>query len=219
MAPTPQPGKRAAGAVKGRTPPPAVRTGRKVKVTRHSPAARRTLTSNIEALLDRYLLRLERRGVTLDDVGGIEAVLGAIEAALPAANSLAERAGKVYTTKQLQTLLPGVHAEPLKDQAIYNRVRSRTLIGAKTADHRWVLPAFQFQARPGRLQPRQDVIDLWQLLPPPDERRVDAWTLISWLSGPRHDLDGQTPLEWLDQHGIDVRLQRAAGQLRRRAAV
>jgi hypothetical protein len=213
---TPQPGKRAAGAVKGRPHPPA--RIRRDEKRRDSPESRKKLASDVEELLDQYLSRLERHGRTLDDVGGAEAVLGAVEAALPAANSLAERAGKVYTTRQLQALLPGVHAEPLKDQAVYNRVKSRTLIGAKTSDNRWVYPAFQFQARPGRLQPRQDVLDLWQLLPPPDERRLDAWTLISWLGGPRRDLEGQTPLDWLDQHGIDVRLQRAAGQVRRRAA-
>jgi hypothetical protein len=218
VTPAPNSGNRAAGAVAGRSPL-AVRTGRRSEASGHSPAQRRKLTRDVEALLERYLLRLEQRGVTLEDVGGMEAILGAVEAALPAANSLAERAGKVYTTRQLQTLLPGVHAEPLKDQAVYNRVRSRTLIGAKTADHRWVFPAFQFQARPGRLQPRQDVIDLWQLLPPADDRRVDAWTLISWLGGPRQDLAGLTPLQWLDQHGIDERLQRAAGQVRRRASV
>jgi hypothetical protein len=174
---------------------------------------------HVGEVVDDYLSGLYGQGKTVDDVGGIGAVVGAVEAALPRANRLAARAGTVYTTGQLQKLLPGIHASELRDQSVYNRVNARRLIAAKTSDGRVVYPAFQFVVRPGRVQVRNDVIDLWQLLPVPSDGRIDAWTSISWLNGPRKDLDGQTPLAWLDSHGLDQRLRRAAGQMRRRAAV
>lgn len=185
---------------------------------RISSQSREKLGHDLDRLLDRWVGRLERRGQTIDDVGGVEAVVHAMEAALPVVNELARRAGPVHTTNQLRRLLPGVHAHPLGDQAVYNRVKARTLIGAKTMEGQWVYPAFQFQPRPGRLQPRDDVLTLWRLLPAVDQDRFDAWSLIAWLTGARRDLDGQAPLAWLDTHGIDDRLQRAAGQVRRRAA-
>lgn len=181
------------------------------------PGVRELARTNVGEVVDTYLSRLYDQGKSIDDVGGVDAVVGAVEAALPRVNRLAERAGTVYTTAQLQQLLPGVHAPAIRDQAIYNRTQSRRLIAAKTSDGRIVYPAFQFVVRPGRLQVRNDVIELWKLLPA-SEQRIDAWTLIAWLNGPRKDLEGQTPLEWLDGHGLDERLQRAAGQVRRRAA-
>lgn len=176
------------------------------------------LQARVGERLERYVSGLVADGRSVEDVGGIDVVADAIEAALPTLSPLADRAGPVFTVDQLRRLLGGVRAAPLDPQAIYNRANRRTLIGAKTAEGQWVFPAFQFQARPGRLQLRDDVLELWRLLPAPAAGGFDAWTLLAWLTGPRADLDGYAPLRWLDDHGLDDRLHRAAGQLRRRAA-
>lgn len=176
------------------------------------------LKEGVDERLERYVRRLVAAGRSVDDVGGVDGVIAAIEASLPAVNRLAERAGPVFTVEQVRRLLVGVHNEPLDPQAVYNRARKRQLVGAKTADGQWVFPEFGFTRRPGRLQVREDVLDLWRLLPEPSKTRFDAWTLIGWLGGPRADLGGGTPLEWLDTNGLDALLQRATGQVRRRAA-
>jgi hypothetical protein len=48
--------------------------------------------------------------------------------------------------------------------------------------------------------------------------RFDGWTVAAWITGSRRDLDAASPLEWLDTHGLDDRLQQAASDFRRRAA-
>lgn len=179
-----------------------------------------TIQQQLHVKLDdvfaRYAKTLVRHGHDLDDIGGIEQVADTIEQALPRPNRFARRVGPIYTSGQLRRLLPGLHTDPVTDQAVRNRREAGRLVAFKTADDRWAFPAFQFTVRPGRLEPRADVIELWQLLPL--DSPLPTVDQAAWLTGPRRDLDGQTPLQWLDTHGLDEQLRRAAGQLRRRAA-
>lgn len=127
----------------------------------------------------------------------------------------AERIGPVYATGQLQRLLPGPDRPPVTDEAVRDRHRSGRLVGFKTADGRWAWPAFQFEVRGGRLALRPEVIELWRRLP---WSTANALELVSWLTGPRRDLDGGTPIDHVVRHGIDDRLARAVERLRARLA-
>ena len=112
--------------------------------------------------------------------------------------------------------LPGAGKSPISEQAVRSRIDSARLIAFKTADGRWAAPAFQFRVRPGGLEVREPVIALWRRLPVGGPiAHVD---LAAWLTGRRRDLENTTPLQWLEEHGLDDRLERAAGQVRRRAA-
>ena len=150
-------------------------------------------------------------------VGDPEEVAGALAIVLPrpAPSRWAERIGPVYTTGQLQRLLPGPGRKPISDEAVRDRCRNGRLIGFKTADGRWAWPAFQFVARQGRIEPAAEIIDVWQLLPWRDGHALE---LISWMTGPRRDLEGASPLDHVHTHGIDQRVEQAAGRLAGRLA-
>lgn len=175
------------------------------------------IRSSLDPVVHEYAGALARAGHDLEDVGGAEAVAEAVATVLPRPNRFVARIGPVYTTGQLQRLLPGMSARPITDEAVRDRRRNGRLIGVKTREGRWAYPAYQFRVASGKLIPREDVLDLWGLLPH-QSRDVDALTLVAWLTGPRSDLGGQSPLERLDTDGLDDRLQRAAGRVRRRLA-
>lgn len=140
--------------------------------------------------------------------------LDLLVAVLPDNSSvLAERVGPCFRTAQLVRLLPE-SGPRITDEAVRARRQSGRLIGLRTRDRRWLYPAWQFHTRPGRLVIRDDVLELWGLLGAVD----DPWSRAAWLSGPRGDLAGVSPLAWLDRHGLDGRLRAAAGERRRRAA-
>lgn len=117
------------------------------------------------------------------------------------------RVGAVYRTGQLQDLLSAEGR--ISDEAVRSRMRNRKLIGFKTSDGRWAWPDWQFESDRGRLQPRQTVIALWNELDPPEGRELTA---ISWMRGRRRDLEDETPLDYLDGHGVDAALHRAASR-------
>ncbi len=166
--------------------------------------------------VESYAAHLIRRGETLEEVGDPDALARTIERVLPRPNRYAARIGPVYTVGQLRYALPGAGKSPISEQAVRNRIDSGRLIAFKTADDRWAAPAFQFRVRPGGLEVREPVIALWRRLPMGGP--IATVDLVAWLTGRRRDLEDTTPLQWLEKHGLDDRLERAAGQLRRRAA-
>jgi hypothetical protein len=157
-----------------------------------------------------YLARLERASVSVADLGGVDALAGYMVSALPSPDVWSERIGPFYTTGQLTRLLaaPG---EAITGVAVRDRRDRGRLLGCRTADGKWVYPTFQFRGR----RVRDDVIALLGELP---TDHFDGWTIAAWITGPRRDLDGASPLEWLDTHPLDDRLRQAASRLRRRAA-
>jgi hypothetical protein len=138
----------------------------------------------------------------------------ALDLALPrlGRSPWADRIGPIYTTGQLQRLL---RAEPITDEAVRDRRRSGRLIGFKTSDGLWAFPAFQLEAHGGRLRVREEVIELWRLLP---WRLADQLELIAWMTGRRKDLQGATPVAHALEHGIDEPLRRAVARLSGRLA-
>lgn len=178
------------------------------------PAAsgQRRFAAHAEAVI-RHLEQLAERG---QDVSP-ENVVGALELGLPRQerSRWANRVGPVYTTGQLQRLLRGARSRPITDEAVRDRRRSGRLVGFKTADGRWVWPAWQFGTANSRLLPHEDVIDLWQLLP---WQSANALELVSWMIGSRRDLDGVSPVHHVLAHGVDERVRRAAARLRGRIA-
>ncbi|CAN5471837.1 hypothetical protein BH23ACT7_BH23ACT7_10160 [soil metagenome] len=157
-----------------------------------------------------YLARLDRAGVSVADLGGVEALVDYMVSALPTPDVWNDRIGPFYTTGQLTRML-GVPGEQITGVAVRDRRDRGTLLGCRTADGKWVYPTFQFRGR----RVRDDVIGLLRQLP---TDRFDGWTVAAWITGPRRDLDGASPLRWLDTHGLDDRLRQAASRFRSRAA-
>lgn len=176
---------------------------------------RQRLGAALQDVADEYASRLDAAGVAIDEVGGIEGITDLVRTVLPRPNRFTARVGPVYSTGQLTRLLPGADATPISDEAVRDRQRNGRLVGFKAADGRWAWPAWQFRMAPGRLVPRADVIALWRLLPrdgPSDLMR------IAWMTGAHDGLDAQSPLTWLDRHGLDDRLHRAAARWAGRTA-
>lgn len=178
-------------------------------------ADRERLGAALQDVADEYAARLDAAGVEVGDVGGVSQIADLVRAVLPRPNRFAARVGPVYATGQLTRLLPGAEAAPISDEAVRDRQRNRRLVGFKTADGRWAWPAWQFRAAPGRLTPREDVIALWRLLP--DEGPSELMR-IAWMTGAHDGLAGQSPLLWLEQHGLDDLLRQAAGRWAGRTA-
>jgi hypothetical protein len=177
---------------------------------------REALHQQLDPMLSRFAVDVAADNPTEDHVAAaVRQAVEAMEGALPRRNRFAERAGLVYRTEQLRALLVGAGRPALTHEAVRQRGAQHRLVAAKTADRRWVWPAFQFRAESGRLVARDEVIALWRRLP---HETMSAWTLLGWLSGPRRDLDGRTPLDWVGGHGIDDRLEAAIGKLARRAS-
>lgn len=151
-----------------------------------------------------------------DVIAATVQLIESVTLALPGARTAAERLGPAYTTAQLRRLLPGADAPPVTDERVRQRRSAGGLVGLKTRDGVWVFPTWQFRLRPGRVEPRDDVLALWLDLP--HGATFDEWSLALWLTGRRGDLDDRTPLAWLTEHGYDERLRRAVSRLRRRAA-
>lgn len=170
---------------------------------------RERLGAALRQVADEYATRLDAAGADLADLGGVDGIAALVRAVLPRPNRFVGRIGAVYATGQLARLLPGSDSAPITDEAVRDRHRNGRLIGFKTADGRWAWPAWQFSTAPGRLVTRQDVIALWRLLPDDGPSEL---LRIGWLTGEHRSLDAQSPLWWLDHHGLDDRLRRAAGR-------
>jgi hypothetical protein len=168
--------------------------------------------ASVHDVLDRILDERERLGRQLDEAQTADRLV----AALVAPRRWSDRIGEVYTTGQLRRFLPGSDHAPISDEAVRDRRRNGRLIGFKTVDDRWAFPAFQFEVRPGRLQLRREVVELWSQLP---WRSSDPLELIAWLIAPRSDLGGSAPVDHVQQHGVDDFLRSAVGRLRGRLLV
>lgn len=168
---------------------------------------RERLVAAFSAVAAEYADRLASTGADLDMVGGVGRVTDLVRAVLPRVNRFADRVGPVYATGQLSRLLPGAAAPPISDEAVRDRQRNGRLIGFKTAEGRWAWPAWQFSTAPGRLVPREDVLTLWRLLPADGPSEL---TRVAWLTGEHRELDGHSPLSWLDRRGLDDRVRAVA---------
>jgi hypothetical protein len=165
---------------------------------------RKQLVAALTTVAEEYVDALDDAGADLHDVGGADTIADLVRTVLPRPNRFAARVGPVYDTGQLTRLLPGAHATRISDEAVRDRQRNGRLVGFKTADRKWAWPAWQFRTAPGRLIPRPDVIELWRLLP---DNGPSELARIAWMTGTHRGLEGGSPLDWLDRHGLDDQMR------------
>lgn len=106
-------------------------------------------------------------------------------------NPMAEQVGpEFYDTTGVTVVLAAPGADPVSKQAVEHRRRRRTLLALRTADRRWIYPTWQFRGHdvmPGLAEVLAAFGD------------GPAWSVATWLTTPRADLDGLTAVQWLDQ--------------------
>jgi len=104
----------------------------------------------------------------------------------PDEDPLDARVGPFHDTAGVARLLGVPETE------VQTRREEHTLLAVPTSDGVWVYPAWQFNDR--------EVIEA--LLPALRAlREVDPWARAMWFVMANPDLDGTTPLEWLDGDG------------------
>lgn len=79
------------------------------------------------------------------------------------------------------------------DPGLAARRESGEVLGLSTRDGDVVYPLWQFQRREGRVEVKPALVPLFRAL-----RRFDGWAVAVLLHTPSPELDGQTPLGWLD---------------------
>lgn len=129
-------------------------------------------------------------------------------------NKMAEQVGPEYfDTNGVATILAKAGSEPVSKQAIEHRRRRHTILALSTSDGRWIYPTWQFrdhEVLPGLA----DVLTTFHAatvggggqgeVAGTDGRRsasrvapFSEWSVATWLTTTREDLDGLTAIEWL----------------------
>lgn len=120
-------------------------------------------------------------------LGSPQEVAERMAATVPALHPWDTQVGPFYDTPGVTRLL-GV-----SKQAVADRVKRRTLLSGVTRQGRVVYPVFQF--RGGAVRPEISKVSVEFADCP-----VDGWAVCAWFTTPAADLEGLTPLAWLDQH-------------------
>lgn len=170
------------------------------------PALARFHAASVAAFDDR-LLALLRSGQI--DASALPAPEELIEHGIHArrpASPLPDLVGPVYTSGGVQSVLR------ISRQQLADRRQRGTIITARTADGRWVYPAYQFVDGGLRTDVRE-VLDMLRAGGTPD-----PWTLALWFPTARADLGGVSPLKLLEAGQLDTVLAHAAGTAARWAA-
>ncbi len=136
--------------------------------------------------------------------------------ALTGTSVLARRIGPVYGTDDVAKWMVPPGRQALTGEAMRKRAKQHRLVAFHSDDGVWAFPAWQFTRAAGRLQPRAEVIALWQQLP------HDSWLtkadLAAWMNTSFHLLDG-TPADRAHNQGAnDAALLDAVARLQSRAA-
>ena len=97
--------------------------------------------------------------------------------------------GLFYNTAGVMSLFGGV-----AEQAVDARLRSGSIHAMRTSDGVWVYPVFQFAGADidPRLEPAIRAL-----------RHVPGWSAGLWFVTPNPDLEGLTPLEWINDGRLD----------------
>lgn len=156
------------------------------------------------------LSRLERRyrgdGRSLEDLGSPSEVAERMVATVPSPSPWNEVLGTFYGPGKVARLLGGISR-----QAVADRRGRGTLLGLKTADGKWIYPAFQFDERHRVHEGLPDIIRCL------GAAEMDDWTLAGWLVAERSQLEGHSIIGWLQEgRGSDLPLalaREAAGRL------
>lgn len=141
-------------------------------------------------------------------------------------NRMAEQVGpEFYDTNGVATILAGAGNSPLSKQAIEQRRRRRTIVALPTAEGRWIYPTWQFDDN-DVLPGLGDVLTAFQTMATTaaagrSKTRAapfDEWSIGTWLTTPRDDLDGDTAVGWLRECRHEQCLDRLLTVVRRTAA-
>jgi hypothetical protein len=85
-------------------------------------------------------------------------------------------------------VLGGAGGDPVSRQAVEHRRKRRSILALQTSERRWIYPTWQFDG-PDVMAGLPAVLAAFGDQP--------AWSVATWLTTPRHDLDDETAVEWL----------------------
>lgn len=167
----------------------SVSTKMQTRRTKSSPIVRdyeRSVEPEIRAMFAKWAS--EQREITRKDV---DQLLARVRAAIqPAPSVLDDHVGPFYDTSGLRSWTG------TSRQAIHAKVQRNRLISCQLEDGSWVYPVWQFDGR-GTAKPA--LVDVWRELRGPAEHpHADPWTCALWMRAPHPDLDGMTPVEWIE---------------------
>ena len=144
----------------------------------------------VAVLVWHRLTELEERyradGRSIEELGSADDFVSRMVATIPTPSPWNETLGPFYGPGKVARVLGGVSR-----QAIADRRGRSTLLGLKTADGKWVYPAFQFDAHHKVLEGLPDVVRCLR------STDLDDWTLASWLMTSRQELEGLSVVRWL----------------------
>lgn len=167
----------------------SVSTKMQTRRTNSSPIARdyeRSVEPEIRAMFAKWVS--EQGEVTSKDV---DQLLARVRAVIqPAPKVLDDHVGPFYDTSGLRSWTG------TSRQAIHAKVQRNRLIACQLEDGSWVYPAWQFD---NRGTPKPALVHVWrELRGPAEDPHADPWTCALWMRAPHPDLDGMTPVEWID---------------------
>lgn len=155
-----------------------------------------------DVVLPGILARIIKGAVSIAPADLARRMLSVAPAPAPA-NRMAEQIGpEYYDTNGVTVILAGPGSEPVSKQAVEQRRRRRTILALPTPEGRWIYPTWQFRDHavvPGLAEvllafsPRE--------LNGRSRPRVapfSEWSVGTWLTTPREDLDDLTAIEWLE---------------------
>ncbi len=143
-----------------------------------------TVTDKVVSGLHRRFATYARAGIAAADLGDPDQFASRVLAAVPTPHPWDAQFGPFYDTAGVVKLLG------ITRQAVADRVRRRTLIGASTTSGRMVYPVFQFDGN--RVDRRISAIStLFRDTP------VTGWAVAAWLSTASPDLGMLSPVDWV----------------------
>jgi hypothetical protein len=190
-----------------------------VELTEDLVAYRDALITELERLvLPGILVRIAKGAASVSPRDLARRMLAIAPAPAPA-NKMAEQVGpEYYDTHGVSVVLAKPGFEPVSKQAVEHRRRRHTILALQTQDGRWIYPTWQFvdhEVLPGLAE----VLGAFyatssQERSTPRAVPFSAWSIGTWLTTPRRDLDDLTAVQWL-QNGCDrnelVELARQTG--------
>lgn len=158
----------------------------------------RTQSEYEDAVVQQVRLRLDVKVAALIDIGAplmkpadlADAMIAIIPDA--AVEHPYTRMGPFYSSKGVSRLL-----RIRTKQALSDRRERGTVLAAQTQDATWVYPAFQFDAKRGRVRP--ELVPVLAAL-----RGAPRWGAALFLTTPNPELDGQAPERAAVERGDDV---------------
>lgn len=187
---------------------------------------RDALRTQIEVLvLPSVLARIANGAPVIAPVELARRMLAVAPAPVPV-NKMAEQVGpEFYDTNGVATILAGPGNDPVSKQAVEQRRRRHSIVALPTAEGRWVYPTWQFNGSDVLTGLPEVLAAFYRTTAKVDAGRPEAvarpfdeWSIGTWLTTPREDLDGETAVEWLREAGHGPRLDHLLTLARRAAA-